>query len=299
MTVTEAIDAFLLDQACRGNSQTTLANYRTMLPLFAAHVFDKEVAELTVRDCRDYYLKQSERVSSVTVQTYVRHLRAFLRWLYDNEYIAENLCYKFRLPKAFRPTIDTLTDEEIRIMFSLYSSDSFLDVRNRAILALFLDSGLRLHELVTIRRARLHLEERYVVVDGKGQKQRAVPFGNSTRDALRLYMTRISPTSTFVFLREDRQPITDACIKMLFRDLKRVIERIHAHLLRHTFATRYLENGGNIYALQSILGHTSLEMVKRYLHLSSKRVRADFVNYSPFDSVSDTLTKIKGSEKPP
>lgn len=288
MNISEAIDVYLVDQACRGNSKKTMANYRVFLPYFTAFVGDKDVASITVADCRSFYLHHAERVSSVTAQTYVRHLRAFLRWLYDNEYIPENVCYKFRLPKASRPTIDTLTDAEIRRMFDVYRTDTYLDVRNRAILSLFLDSGLRMHELVTIRRARLHLEERYVIVDGKGQKQRAVPFGNSTRDILRKYASMLPPTSFAFFLQEDLStPITDSVVCKIFRVLKTVtgIERIHAHLLRHTFATRYLENGGNIYALQSILGHATLDMVKRYLHISRKKICLEFVNHSPLDAV--------------
>ncbi len=87
------------------------------------------------------------------------------------------------------------------------------------------------------------------------------------------------------FQREDGTPITESTVKDLFVKLKVLtgIERLHPHLLRHTFATRYLENGGNIYALQSILGHTSLEMVKRYTHLATGKIRKEFVNFSPID----------------
>ena len=85
------------------------------------------------------------------------------------------------------------------------------------------------------------------------------------------------------------EPVKETTIKDLFRKLKvkSGIDRLHPHLLRHTFATRYLENGGNIYSLQLLLGHTSLEMVKRYLHLANSKVRKDFVNYSPLDRVND------------
>ena len=83
------------------------------------------------------------------------------------------------------------------------------------------------------------------------------------------------------------EPITDNTLKMLFDKLKirTGIPRLHAHLLRHTFATRYLENGGNIYGLQAILGHTSLEMCKRYLHLSSAHICTDFKARSPLDCI--------------
>ncbi len=92
--------------------------------------------------------------------------------------------------------------------------------------------------------------------------------------------------------------MTEATVKMMFRRLKAVVPRIYPHLLRHTFATRYLENGGNIYSLQMLLGHTSLEMVKRYLHLAQRKVLREFVNYSPLDRFQseNTTAKIGGFE---
>ena len=96
----------------------------------------------------------------------------------------------------------------------------------------------------------------------------------------------------------DPEPIGEDTLKDLFRKLKikADIPRLHAHLFRHTFATRYLENGGNIYSLQLLLGHSSLEMVKKYLHLAQNRVRKEFVNYSPMDRHIDLLESTK---KPP
>ena len=295
MRIDEAIREFLIEQKIRGNSARTLHNYKVQLNFFADFAtHELDVTELSVEICRAYYLHLTERdLSSVTVQTYCRQLRAFLNWLYRYGYMQLDICSRFKLPKARRDVIDTLTDEEIRQLFDVYTGDGFLARRNRAILSLYLDGGLRLNELVTVRANRMHIRERYVIVDGKGNKQRAVPFGNQTRDALQSYAELLPPGQTFFFLKQlprgDLAPLKEAGIKMLFRDLKDAsgIERLHPHLLRHTFATRYLENGGNIYSLQMILGHTSLEMVKRYLHLANKRVVAEFVNFSPLDRFSD------------
>ena len=296
MRVDEAIRSFLIEQRIRGNSAKTVRNYSVQLNYFAAFLAPElEISALTVEQCREYYIHLSERgLSSVTVQTYVRQLRAFLSWLFSEKHLSEDICARFKLPKAQRDLIDVLSDEEIGLLFDAYPGDTFLDRRNRAILSLYLDGGLRLNELVTIRTNRMHIRERYVIVDGKGGKQRAVPFGNRTRDLLQIYVDQIPPgTSAFFFLKQLPRgalaPITESAIKMLFRDLKvkTGIERLHPHLLRHTFATRYLENGGNIYSLQMILGHTSLEMVKRYLHLANRKVVAEFVNFSPLDRYTD------------
>ena len=123
----------------------------------------------------------------------------FCQWQKAENLIESDLCRKFRLPKAKRPIVDVLTDSEIAALFGSFLGDDFRNVRNRAILALFLDAGLRLNELVTIQRAMIHVSEGYVIVDGKGNKQRAVPFGVMTRIYLKEYLS-IAPKSPALFL---------------------------------------------------------------------------------------------------
>lgn len=117
--------------------------------------------------------------------------------------------------------------------------------RDLAILTLFLDTGLRYAELVSLRLPDLHLEDQWLKVMGKGQKERLVPFGSRATKVLRRYITFFRPDSYPVpelFLTIDGEPISENTLKMLFVRLRRKtgIDRLHAHLLRHTFATSYL-----------------------------------------------------------
>ncbi|MBQ9069903.1 MAG: tyrosine-type recombinase/integrase, partial [Clostridia bacterium] len=83
------------------------------------------------------------------------------------------------------------------------------------------------------------------------------------------------------------EPLTRDTLKNMFRKLKRKsgVERLHPHLLRHTFATRYLENGGSIYTLKELLGHTTLKQTQAYLHVAQNRRHLDFARYSPLDNI--------------
>lgn len=295
MKLDAAIEEFILEQRVRGNSSATVSYYRNVLTYFSEFTGNVDVTELTLQRCREYYLCLAEDdINSVSVQSYVRGLRAFLRWLYDSEYIDQNICIKFKLPKATRKVIDVLTEEEITLLFDSISGDNLHASRNRLIIALMLDCGLRLHEVVTLTVGSVHLKDRYIIVQqGKGDKQRVVPFGNFTHKLIERYLKLSSdmlPREALIIKVSDsdsHEPITDTTIKQLFRKLKTRtgIQRLKPHLLRHTFATRYLENGGNIYSLQAILGHTSLEMVKRYLHLANTRIRRDFSRFSPLDNL--------------
>lgn len=297
MTIREAIDSFLLDQRVRGNSSKTIDYYSFALGLFSDYVgADHDVSYVNLRLCKEYYLHlvEDKNVNSVSIQSYIRGLRSFLRWLYEEEYIETNICDKFKLPKATRKVIDVLSDEEIDRLLASLSGSEWLTVRNRLIVALMLDSGLRLNEVVTLQASAVHLNDRYLIVTGKGDKQRTVPFGEFTAKTLEEYIsiTKNAGVKTGLLIKVSEtlcgfEPVTESTIKNIFRKLKvrANIPRLYPHLLRHTFATRYLENGGNIYTLQMILGHTSLEMVKKYLHLATTRIRADFPKFSPLDNI--------------
>ena len=166
---------------------------------------------------------------------------------------------------------------------------TFLGLRNYCICALMLDSGLRLNEVVKLKLSSIHISESYAIVDGKGNKQRFVPLGLNTKKALMKYISRLPnlDLQTPLLVSDTLIPINYNCVKTLFQRLKKEsdIPRLHAHLLRHTFATRYLENGGDIYSLQNILGHSTLEMVKKYVHLTSNNVIVNFYALSPLDKV--------------
>ena len=304
MKLSEAFEEFLLDRIASGATDKTIADYRQKIRIFRTYAKeDLPVEQIDLNFCRLYYVYLRDRgISSVTIQAYIRNLRAFLNWLYLNDYIKADICHRFRLPKAQRKYIDILTDEEIRKIFDALSGDRWVDARNRVIIMLMLDCGLRLNEVVTARLEYLHLREKYIIVDGKGQKQRAVPFGRTLEISIRQYLDQTTDFETLIIsgCRDGRQkrppePVTYEAVKDLFRILKEKtgIARLHPHLLRHTFATRYLENGGNIYALQMILGHTQLTMCQKYLHLAQSKVVSGFINFSPVDRLQE-----EGSETP-
>mgnify|MGYP004629948925 FL=1 len=291
MTIRECIDDFLIEQQVRGNSPKTQKHYFRCLGLFERFQSPKnpDISAVSVSDCKAYYIHLSNRnVSSVTVQTYIRALRAFLSWCYLEGYIPENIPKKFRLPKAQKKKIDILTDSEVEQLFRCLSGRDFISIRNYCIVALMIDSGLRLNEVVTIRRDKIHIAEGYAIVNGKGNKERFVPLGLNSKRALLRYCAIVpnKEKETPLFVKDTLIPIKESTVKQLFRKLKSRsgIPRLHPHLLRHTFATRYIERGGDIYSLQSILGHTSLEMVKKYVHLIPSKTVVNFAFLSPLDN---------------
>lgn len=296
MTLQSAYLEFCITQQLRGNSEKTLAYYANCIQpfiMYFGHNF--AMASLTVIQVREYALVLKSRdISSNSFKSYLKGIKAFLAWSYGEGYTNINLSEKLFLPKAQRKTIDTLTDSEIVLLFKGFNTKTYIGLRNYCICALMLDSGLRKSEVVALTTSDMHISESYIIVNGKGNKQRLVPLGNYSQKHLIKYIAQrpCSVKHNALFLTKDFKPISGSVIARLFKSIQvqKVVEgaftsRIHAHLLRHTFATCYLENGGNIYALQQILGHTSLDMVKKYVHLTQAKTIVNFKNYSPLDNL--------------
>lgn len=292
MTISDSFDEFILEQRCRGHSKKTIEYYDLILRRFSEFAEElqlSDVDQITLTVCKQFYLSLTDQgLSSVSIQSYVRGYRAYIQWLYESDYIGEDLCHRFRLPKATRKVIDILTDSEIQRLMASFDTATYTGLRDYTICALMIDTGLRLNEVVTLQSKHVHLDDGYLIVTGKGDKQRVVPFGSFTAATLRAYVddkkSWCPPLASF-FVTVDADPITVNTLKDVFRRLKdrSGISRLHPHLLRHTFATKYLSNGGDIYTLQRILGHATLDMVKKYLHLSNQLTIAAY--RSPMDAL--------------
>ena len=158
---------------------------------------------------------------------------------------------------------------------------------------LLLDTGLRISELVNLKMDDVHMDEGYLKVMGKGKKERIVPVGNNAQRALQRYLFRFrpkpnNPATNNVFLSTSSQPLTENSMKLMFTRLahRSGVYRLHAHLCRHTFATRFLINGGDVFSLQQILGHSTLEMVRHYVNLATSHIAIQHQKYSPLDRLN-------------
>ena len=231
---------------------------------------------------------EGERLSAEGIQNRVRALKAFFAWLrregYTETHRLEHL-RNFRVPQK---VVEVLSEDEITRLLACVDPRSPWGARDYAITMLMLDSGLRLSEVTGLKSAELDIEAGYLKVMGKGGKERIVPFGATTQKALWRYAHHLRPepvgTDRF-FLNLDGQPMTSGGLRSLFKRLgqRSGVTRLHPHLCRHTFATRYLMNGGDVFSLQQILGHTTLEMVRRYVSLASAHVAVQHRKFSPMD----------------
>jgi len=237
-------------------------------------------------------------LSSSTVQGYVRTLKVFFSWLLREEYIESNPMTKIPVPKATTKVTNTFSQEQIARLIAVYQGYNGSGCRNLTILLLLLDSGIRVSELVGIDLDDIGLAEGTIkIIRAKGNKERLVPIGSLVQRTLWKYINHYRPRPmtdrvTRLFLSEEGLPLTRSGIQqMLRRSGKRAGitgVRCSPHTFRHTFAKNYLLNGGDIFSLQKILGHSSLASVRLYLNLFSGDVKKQHQRFSPVDNMAES-----------
>jgi integrase/recombinase XerD len=180
------------------------------------------------------------------------------------------------LPKRRRALPRTLSPAEVERLLDAAAGTTPRALRDRAIAELLYGAGLRVSEAVSLDRQSVDLENRLVRCVGKGNKERVVPIGREAVDALRRYMSRGRPflerrNRQELFLNANGGALTRAGVFLILRRLADKAglepERIHPHLLRHSFATHLLEGGADLRAVQEMLGHASISTTQVYTHL--------------------------------
>jgi integrase/recombinase XerD len=236
-------------------------------------------------------------LSSSTVQGYVRTLKVFYSWLLREEYIDSNPMNRIPVPKAPVRVINTFRNEDISKLITLCHTSNSSGYRNLAIILLLLDSGIRVNELVNIDYSDLDLAEGHIRIrKAKGSKERFVPIGSIVQKALWKYINLyrpqpLTPKITRLFLTEYGLPLTKSGVQQMLRRYGRMAGitgvRCSPHTFRHTFSKYYLLNGGDVFSLQKILGHSSLASVRIYLNLFAEDLKKQHQHFSPVDNLTE------------
>jgi site-specific recombinase XerD len=202
--------------------------------------------------------------------------------------------------------IQVLTDAEVRKLLARFKKDEAFGARNHALVFTLLDCGLRASELCSLTLDDAHLDQGYLKVLGKGNKERLVPIGHACQEALQRWRDRFRPqfdihSRRYLFLDATGERLTINALELMVRRVAESagLRGVHCHLFRHTFATNYLvKEVGDPLRLQQILGHTSLEMVRRYVAMASVQQSLIDRRASPVDLIGTTRFERPGQFNP-
>jgi site-specific recombinase XerD len=281
--------AYLISQEAAGCTPATLEANRFAFLSLQRYMEAMDLPDLTALDAnamRGYILHERKRgLKDRSVQSYLINLKAFFRWTVEEGYLPENPLATVKAPRVEKKVLEAFTDAEIRALLNATSGRENLDVRNRALVACLLDSGLRAAEMVSLNLGDVDMQTGMARVTGKGRKQRFVRLGAQARKALLRYLQiRRGEPGDPLWLGV-RGPLTsDGLHEILTKLGKRCkVQPCNPHKFRRTFALACLRNGMDPFSLQTLMGHADLQILRRYLAQTQADVEAAHAKSSPMD----------------
>jgi site-specific recombinase XerD len=314
VSLRKGIELYLSTLSTEGKSPRYIYWLNTRLRFFNDFIKEAygesfKLQDLTVEDGRSYigslmerdtryqnhpmHKRQKGKLKVQYIHGCGRSIRSFSTWAFEEGYLDENVMRRLKLPQLPKTLPEPLSEEEIQRVLSATLDGTRERLRNFSIMMLFLDTGIRLDELVNLKLSRINFVLGEMMIFGKGSKERKVPIGLQAKKALLDYLARersdpANPQDEdCIYLTVDGFPITHGAVEKMFQRVKKLAEvpNLHPHTCRHTFSVRYLVNGGDAFSLQKILGHTSLEMTRKYVNLASGDVREKHRRFSPMDNL--------------
>jgi integrase/recombinase XerD len=330
ITLSQACDGLVRYKSATGMSPNTIRNYRTtfakLQAYFASHpepgktesqdpAFDAITRDQLIDFfawLRDEYLSEPDgaaprgqiKLAPKTILNVHTDLSGLWTWGVEEGFVPTNIVRTIDPPDPKAPVVETLTKEEIDALLGacdrsktwksrqVVANERPTADRDRAIILLLLDTGLRASELCGIKFGDINLTTNSIKVLGKGQKERLVYFGKRTSKALWKLLTprlKDAKSEALVFTvgpEDDLRPMTrDVLRRLLVRIGERAgVANVYPHRFRHTFAITYLRNQGDLFTLQDLLGHSDMAMVKRYARIAQTDCAKAHQKASPVDN---------------
>lgn len=247
------------------------------------------VRHLNKKVLNNYLKNLRKKYSNSTYARKLTSIKSFYHFLSIENEIDNNDAVNIEAPKVDKSLPEVLSVEEVNLLFNQIKGDTPLDLRNKALLEFIYGSGLRVSELLNIELKDIHLNEGYISVIGKGDKERIVPISKAAVKACRNYLIHgreklLKGRETKIFLNNNGSSLSRQGFHKILKGfaLKAGINtNVSAHTLRHSFATHLLENGMDLRTLQVLLGHDDISTTQIYTHISNKRLSEVYKNTHP------------------
>jgi site-specific recombinase XerD len=300
LTLSQAIEGYCIAAHARRLSPHTLRDYDCTFRRFETFLGrDPPLGELTAADVRAF-LNSQNGLSAKTLLNYHTGLSALWTWAVKEHLVERHIIREVDPPRPEQRAIVPYTQSDLQAMLDACDrSQPYIRpgkrecdherptaLRDRAILILLVDTGMRASELCRLRIADVDLKNHRVRVMGKGRKERTLPISPRTSQVLWRYLATRDDAqrqAAFLFITRTGTAISRFNLRHTLRRCgdRAGVTGVTVHRFRHTFAIQFLRNGGQIFALQRILGHATLDMVQRYLAIAQADVERAHQDASP------------------
>lgn len=284
----------------RGLSANTIQSYGRDLQKIALWAAEQSITPDTLQNhhIQDFLkLMYENGISAKSQARLLSALRSFFRYLLLDEIVKTDPTELIESPQTARHLPDVLSEDEINRIIAAIDLSKPGGERNRAMLEILYGCGLRVTELVNLKISELRFREKYIIVTGKGNKQRIVPINSAAMHYTNIYLkeirNHISPTKNavdIVFLNKRGNKLSRVMIFLIIKQLCEkagVHKSVSPHTFRHSFATHLVMRGANLRVVQDMLGHESITTTEIYTHLNTQKLRETILKYHPRAKITE------------
>jgi len=299
LTLKEAFDLFIKMKTISNLSHDTILYYeRCYKPLedyYGGESLCQNIDEDTFYGVLEH-IKATRNVSPITINTYIRGFRAIFNFFMERKYIAP---FKMRLIKCEKPIKETYTEYEINKLIQKpdVNACTFAEFRNWAVVCHLLGTGNRLKTIINLKIGDIDVETMEIKLKTvKNKKPYIIPMSTALKKVYAEYLKhRGGEAGEYLFCTSHGTQIASDSMKSAIKayNKSRGISKTSIHLFRHTFAKNWVMNGGDIFRLQKILGHSSLEMVKEYVSMFGVDIKENFDDFNALDNHTHGNDKVK------
>ena len=283
MTIQGLLDQFYADIILVNRmSEMTAQTYRISAQEFLDWLVQQKIKlrDVTAQNLVYYLMKRkTDGNAELTLAKDISALRAFGEYLVRKNYWTENAALLLDRPKAGRHLPKVLSVDQTNELLSSIDTSTPLGVRDDALFELIYSCGLRISEACGLKVANVHFEEKLILVHGKGDKERLVPFGEIAAKKLQKYMEEVRPelvkgrNISEVFVNYKGEPISRKGVWKRFQEMEALSGvKAKVHTLRHSFATHLLAGGADLRSVQELLGHSDLSTTTIYTHVTDTQL---------------------------
>ena len=294
LLVADVMEEFVNEKKADGRSTNTIESYKNSFEKYLQYFGkDMKIGDITRESIYQYknHLIKLEELANASINHYLRDIRTFVNWCKDRTYIEEDI--KIQLVKGQEAVKETYTEEELQKLIARpHEGDSFAMWRDWAVINWILGTGHRANTIVNMKIGDVHFGRKEIVIrEQKNKKPTIAPLSQKLSTVLKTYMKKcLSEMSDddYLFCNQYGEQLTTKALQhsVAKYNKKRGVEKTSVHALRHTFARDWVVNGGDVFRLQKLLGHSTLEMTRHYVNLFGADLKKDYEDFSPLDKLS-------------
>ena len=300
MLIHDSLEKFYFRCVALNLQNKTIDSYQRTLNSFVKFLKEnniEEIEKITTDIIRQYLYQISKKIKKISVLTQYVIIKIYLNFLVSEDLLTINPISKIKRPKSEKTLIRSFTNKEIQILLNAFDKNDFLGFRNYIIMSCLFSTGVRKSELLNLFCTDIYFELDIInIVAGKGDKQRHVPISPILKKLLIKYLKKRQDyllegnytESKYLFINRYGRRMTISGINCLFQKIKREHNltgtKISAHTWRHTFSRIFLMNGGDVFTLQKILGHSDIATTKQYVNLNDNDIKIQNSKFNPLDN---------------